>query len=375
MAENSRQQWTQYDIMHGERRVAVIARNGVCRVEDAAGMPYHLYLEEGTDMDVQIQNLDNFYHWCASRVLMLDRQYAKEILNSIGAVQGTTDKVRARVALSYHCLSLLDIFWVKEASEQVTFRELNLYENRLDTAFVDVSLRGRQMTIENSHLIAEDLSTPGCFPKAWIRRDGTFYLLKDGGGDAVTRELLASKICRCFRCNQVLYESEVFEGELVTVSRLMTSLDQSIVPMEHFAIYAANQEIDRMQFVLELDSYSYYMMNILDYLVGNTDRHWGNWGFLLDNRTNQPIRLHDLMDFNRAFEAYDRIEGANCLTTFDIGNKQTQMEAALEAVKKVGLNQIAPVQETWFEDDGMWKMFQARLGELTTAAKQGARWT
>lgn len=22
----------------------------------------------------------------------------------------------------------------------------------------------------------------------------------------------------------------------------------------------------------------YYMMNIVDYLVGNTDRHWGNWG-------------------------------------------------------------------------------------------------
>ena len=25
------------------------------------------------------------------------------------------------------------------------------------------------------------------------------------------------------------------------------------------------------------------MMNILDYLVGNTDRHWENWGLLVDN--------------------------------------------------------------------------------------------
>lgn len=367
MAENSRQQWTQYDIMHGERRVAVIARNGVCRVEDSLGMPYHLYLEEGIDLDIQIQNLDNFYHWCASRVLMLDRQYAKEILNSIGAVQGTTDKARAEVALSYHCLSLLDIYWVKEASETVTFKEMNLYENRLDAAFVDVSLRGRQMTIEHSHLIAEDLSTPGCFPKAWVRRGDAFYLLKDGGVDAVFKELLASKICRCFWCHQVLYEREDFEGQSVTVSRLMTSLDKSIVPMEHFAIYAANREIDKMQFVLELDGYSYYMMNILDYLVGNTDRHWGNWGFLVDNRTNQPLRLHDLMDFNRAFEAYDRIEGANCLTT---KQKMTQLEAAVEAVKKVGLNQIMPVQESWFENRGMWELFQARLEQLVAVEKQ-----
>ena len=34
--------------------------------------------------------------------------------------------------------------------------------------------------------------------------------------------------------------------------------------------------------ILELDAHGYYMMNILDYLVGNTDRHWENWGLLVD---------------------------------------------------------------------------------------------
>lgn len=65
----------------------------------------------------------------------------------------------------------------------------------------------------------------------------------------------------------------------------------------------------------ELDSYGYHMMNILDYLIGNTDRHWGNWGALVDNETNRPLRLHPLMDFNKAFLSYDRIEGGNCLTS------------------------------------------------------------
>ena len=35
--------------------------------------------------------------------------------------------------------------------------------------------------------------------------------------------------------------------------------------------------------ILKLDAYNYYMMNIIDYLTGNTDRHWGNWGVLVDN--------------------------------------------------------------------------------------------
>lgn len=51
--------------------------------------------------------------------------------------------------------------------------------------------------------------------------------------------------------------------------------------MEYFEIYAANHETGTMDYVLRLDGYGYYMMNIIDYLVGNTDRHWGNWGILV----------------------------------------------------------------------------------------------
>lgn len=118
-----------------------------------------------------------------------------------------------------------------------------------------------------------------------------------------------------------------------------------------------------MDFVLKLDAYSYYMMNLLDYLIGNTDRHWGNWGFLVDNRTNQPVRLFDLMDLNQTFLAYDTPDGANCMTT---GNrKMSQREAAVEAVKKIGLNQRAEIKDEWFEGrEKEREMFWCRFGIL-----------
>ena len=171
-------------------------------------MPYNLYFEDGEaeDLDARIQNLDNFYYWCASRVLSLDREYAKEILNSIGATQATTDRDRAGIALSYHCLSLVDIYWTKEPEEHLTFADINLYDNHLEKTFIDVTLRGKQLTIQNSSLIADDLSTHGCYPKAWIRKDNSFWLMKDGGANVVENELLASRICRCFEVNQVYYE-------------------------------------------------------------------------------------------------------------------------------------------------------------------------
>ncbi len=349
-----------YEIMHGENLTASITLQGECEIYEARFMPCNLYLEQTNELDRRVDNVTNFYFWCATRVLTLDRKYAKEILNSMGMGQAVTDRERARVALSYHCLSLTDIYWVREEGEQVTFEEINLYENHLSNAFVDIALRGRQMTVQNAHLLAGDTSTNGCFPKAWIREADGFYLLKDGDQKAVERELLASRICRCFRCNQVQYEPFVYEGTTVSKSRLMTSWRYGIVSREAFEIYAANQEIDAMQYILTLDSYSFYMMNILDYLVGNTDRHWGNWGFLVDNETGEFLRLHDLMDFNQAFSAYDTVDGVGCQTI--AGVKLTQREAALDAVRQIGLNQLKEIGDEWFGGNtDLSEMFRRRL--------------
>lgn len=344
--------------MHGDRLAAQTDLKGHCRIFEAEFMPWDLYLEEAEDLDTLINNVTNFYHWCAGRVLTLDRQYAKEILNSIGAVQSSTDKDRAEIALSYRCVSLTDIFWVREKGDTATFDEINLYDNHLSNAFVDVSLRGRQMTA-NNHELARDLSTNGCFPKAWVRQEDGFYLYKDGGQEAVENEILASRICQCFDCNQVIYTEGVYEGEKVSVSRLMTSKDRSIIPISAWQIYAMNQDLNWREEILKLDAYHYHMMNILDYLIGNTDRHWGNWGLLNDNMTNKPISLHPLMDFNRAFQAYTDLDGAGCLPEFP--RRVTQREAALEAVKKTGLNQIKEIRKEWFgERQYLFEMLEER---------------
>lgn len=357
-----------YEILHGEKTVASITLQGECEIYLPRFMPCNLYLEKTDELDGRVNNVTNFYYWCATRVLTLDRKYAKQILNSMGVGQAITDKERAQVALSYHCLSLTDIYWVRETEEDISYAGINLYENHLSNAFVDIALRGRQMTVQNAHLLAGDTSTGGCFPKAWVREADGFYLLKDGDLRAVAHELLASKVCRCFRCGQVCYEPFVYEGVSVSRSRLVTSLRYSIVSREAFEIYAANHEIDVMRYILELDAYSFHMMNLLDYLVGNTDRHWGNWGFLMDNETGEILRLHDLMDFNQAFSAYDSPDGAGCQTM--PGTKITQREAAVRAVCQIGMNQIAEVESGWFsKEPELWEMFRRRLEILREAAK------
>ena len=351
--------------MHLERHVATIRSDGNCTIYSPSFLPYNLYLEkaDASDVETRMNNLANFQYWCASRILTLDRVHAKEILNSLGLKQAVTDRDRAAISLSYHCVCLTDVYWVREKGESIHFSQINLYQHSLSDAFVDVSLFGKQLTVLNLETLhpldtAGDVATAGVAPKAWIRKDGEFWLLKDGSSAEVQGELLASKIISCFQLEQVAYIPLHFHGENVSACRLITSPERSIVSAESVEIYAANHDTTLLQLVLSHDPYGYHMMNIMDYLTGNTDRHWGNWGFWLDNRTNRLGKLHPLMDFNRAFTAYDTLEGGRCQTA--PGNK-SQLQAALEGVAAVGLNQTAEITPEWFTDSEKYDMVMKRL--------------
>lgn len=364
---NSSQRTAVYEIMHIDKVVASVSTLGQVKIFNAQFLPYDIYLEESAAFDDRINNLANFYHWCASRVLSLDRTYAKQIMNSLGVPQAVTDRDRAQISLSYHCVSLNDVYWVRTVGEAVSFKELNLYDNPLNEAIIPLPLKGKHLTVTNKEL-APDLSTKGCFPKAWIRTGTEFRLLKDGGEEVVRRELAASKICQCFDVPQVIYEEYFYDGEKVTQSTIVTSKRYSMVSKVAYDVYAINNDLDTIEECIRLDPIAYYGMNILDYLVGNTDRHPENWGFLIDNATNQPVSLYPLMDFNMSFQTYDKLDGANCQTV--LPRKLTQREAAIEAVQAIGLRQIREVDVAVF--DGMAQereMFQLRLAELKKYAK------
>lgn len=367
-----RKGWGRFDIMHLDRHVASVYEDGRCSVRYPSFLPYNLYLEKGDNLDDRFNNLTNFYYWCASRVLTLDRQYAKEIMNSIGAPQGKTDKDRAQIAISYNGLSLTDVYWIRERDERIRFADISLYRHSLSDAFADVSLRGRQLTAQNAALlkpgdVAGDVGTSGVAPKAWVCRDGAFYLLKDGDPRDVAAELLASRIIDCFDVPHVSYSPAEFDGVAVSCCRIITSEERSIVPFEHYDVWCANHGKDPIDAVRRLDARGYDWMNMIDYLVGNTDRHWGNWGLLVDNKTNRPISLHPLMDFNKAFSAYDTEDGAICRTTKE---KISQKQAAVNAARRSGLKQRHTPEDIRFPDEKTKNMFFTRLAVLRDAFKQ-----
>ena len=125
--------WGRFTVMHKDRKVAAISEDGTCTIYAPSFMPYNLYLETANDLDTRLNNLNNFYYWCSSRVLPPDRKYAKEILNSIGARQTATDLDRAAIAISYHGLNQIAEInpeWFEDqATRDMFFRRLEAVKN------------------------------------------------------------------------------------------------------------------------------------------------------------------------------------------------------------------------------------------------------
>ena len=182
------------------------------------------------------------------------------------------------------------------------------------------------MTINNEMLLAPDCSTDGVAPKAWVRTTNGLYLYKAAanGSDSVTKEVEASHILQKLGFSVLQYDYASYENVPVSASKCFTTTEISSISAEK---YSYNYDLQ------PLVNNDFYMMNLCDYLIGNTDRHWGNWLFIYDDAGITGYA--PLMDFNHAFEAD---ENTPCLPYGYIYNENiSQFEVALTALKKTGI--------------------------------------
>ena len=344
-------------------------------------MPYNLHLTaECGSLQEKIANINAIHHWCADRVLSLDRCYAKQILNELGLPQSQNDSVKAKISLACRSISLQDCFWVKEEGDPITWDNVNLFTHHFSDALIPVALRGGSATIKNKHWrdISQELSTHGTFAKAWGRTENEIILYKadDVCGNETLREVNASRILDCFDIPHVQYALDEYDGKRVSVCTCMTDEQTSMVPFRHFQEWCYHQKKNPIEEVKRIDADGYYKMNVMTYLIGNSDNHDGNWGFYRDNETGKLTTLHPLFDFNYAFDNYSSPDGGwcipECITFFNqeedgdipFQATKTQKEAALEAMQHVTITQLKPVTGDMFLSVSDFEVFRGRCREL-----------
>lgn len=309
-------------------KIDIYKSKGSILIVNEKYLPFDIYLEESEDIDDRINNMVNFNAWSASRVLPLDREYAKEILNYYGLTQGFTDADRAKIAISTRCLSLNDCFWLRDEKESLTWKEVNLFDNSIENAIFEVALFGKTSAITNTELINPDLTTDGKAPKAWLRENSSFYLLKGNKDDSVRKEIEASHILNTLGIQNVGYNLYYFNNEPVSRCKCFTNEFVNFVRADWYHIWCLNHDQDITDYIFKHKE-AFDRMNLADYLIGNNDEHALNWGFLYDNNMS-IISMNPLMDYDHAFESgLDSM----CLPARFLGINITQKEMALSIIK------------------------------------------
>lgn len=228
--------------------------------------------------------------WVGKRVAPMSREHMEELVNTIN-LQNKFD-----ILLYCHGLSLNDTYWVKEKNDPISFQDINLYDNPFDESFGQIAFTGVPTPISNKSLTPE-FTTDGALPKYWqngihLTKGGTIGYANAGGEPY--SEVIASIIAKKLNINAIPYTLEKRDSKPVSISKLFTSKQHGLLTMNKYLRYKFNGALtvsfaDAKKAILKAlpTLEPIYDMCFFDWLIKNDDRHLNNWGFLINNETQQ----------------------------------------------------------------------------------------
>lgn len=242
---------------------------------------------------------DGLLSWLKGRVVPKNREFVHQILSRYGLDQNDT------MGIIKLCkgLSLNDSYWVVEQGFDGKFSAYNLYENSFARALALIAYTGYGTSTAKGFSSSPEFTTNGMLRKCWRRLNKKIYLYKGGttgaanAGKEPYSEFYAAQIAERMGLNHIPYGLAKWKDTLCSTCELFTNIDTSYVPIYKFVEKATVTEIAAFLKGLGDKYYDEFVdMLIFDALIFNTDRHGGNFGLLVDNKTNQPIALAPIFD-------------------------------------------------------------------------------
>lgn len=200
-------------------------------------------------------------------------------------------------------LSLNDCYWVVEEDFQGSFEKHNLYDNRFSNVLATLVFTGYGSSVRSSFQSSPEFTTNGMLPKCWRRIDGKIYLYKGGTSGAANTgfepysEYYAYQIAQALGFDAVAYNLSTWKGNLCSTCELFTSKEQSFIPIGYLKTKGGMKAVREYyrnlgeEYIKALDD-----MIVFDAIICNVDRHFGNFGLLVDNQTNEIVAPAPLFD-------------------------------------------------------------------------------
>ena len=248
---------------------------------------------------------ESLTRWLRHRTIPANRAYAQNFLSKNGLSENDF------IGILQICkgLSLTDCYWITYPNDQKTFAEVNLFDNRFSQVLSQIAFTGYGSSPASKFRSSPEFTTNGMLPKAWRRKEGKVLLYKGGTsglantGKEPYSEFYAAQVAEAMGIPHVTYGLSKWKGQLCSTCELFTSKDISFVPA---STLISTSKIS--QIIDWFDDHGWKNdladMLVLDAIIRNTDRHLGNFGFLVDNHTNQLLRPAPIFDNGLSLYCY-----------------------------------------------------------------------
>ena len=237
--------------------------------------------------------------WLRDRIIPKNRTNADALLAKSGLSHSDTRGI-LRVCRG---LSLNDCYWVVENGFDGTFVDFNLYEHDFVKVLSLIAYTGYGSSRAEGFSSSPEFTTAGMLRKGWRRMGGKVLLYKGGtsgaanAGNEPYSEYYASQIAERMGLKHVEYGLSKWKGCLCSTCELFCDIGHSYVPIYRFVENATLRTVAEFLHGLGKMYYDAFTdMLIFDALIYNEDRHFGNFGLMVDNRTNEPCAFAPLFD-------------------------------------------------------------------------------
>ena len=269
-------------------------------------------------MDLGDPTEDHISKWLQRRTIPKNRAFVRTFLAKCGL---SANRPMSIISVSKG-LSLNDSYWVVGEDFEGSFDQYNLYDNRFSQILAYIAFTGFGSSIRSSLMSSPEFTTNGMLPKCWRRIAGKIVLYKGGtsgasnAGNEPYSEFYASQVAQAMGINAISYGLAKWKGILCSTCELFTSRETAYIPVGRVVTKGSMKAVAEYYHSLGPDfEKALRDMLVFDAVVCNTDRHFGNFGLLINSNTNQvsgpaPLFDHGNSLFNYAGEEFMKNEVA-----------------------------------------------------------------
>lgn len=248
--------------------------------------------------------------WWTDRSIPASRSGVREAMETL---QITDTKM-----LLIRCfgLSLSDQYWIRPENSELTWENINFFENDFSDDIGDV-LFGADKKPDPLNFSSPDNTSDGNLKKRWKIIDGKRCLVKGGSNpyrQQPLNEVIASEIMLRLNIPHVPYTVTWNKGAPYSVCEDFVSEDTELVPAwriiqtkkqpnnksmyQHFVDCADALGIPNVKKFLD-------QMIVLDYIIANEDRHLNNFGAIRNAETLEWLGMAPIYDSGSSL-GYDK---------------------------------------------------------------------